>query len=162
MIRSLVMWIERSSEEWLNWMAPMAYQAALLVIAVWLICACARRASPRSGKPVAGATVSVERWRQAQARIATFRTDGEGRFEWSWAPSDRVTFLIRCLGYKRMGLTLGPRPEPHRVTLEPVPTKENDGGAPPDPRRPGYDPFKIFRRLSDAGRGAKNAASGVG
>ena len=74
-------------------------------------------------------------------------TDDDGQFEWGFAPEEPVVVEVRAVGYERATRALAPRDEPHRIMLAPPPPAKEDDRFPPGHRRPGYDPFRIFRRL---------------
>jgi RNA polymerase sigma factor (sigma-70 family) len=53
----------------------------------------------RKGEPLAGASVSVDFWREHQTLDWQTRTDDEGDFHWDHAPSDAVSISISLEGY---------------------------------------------------------------
>ncbi len=74
----------------------------------------------RSGKPIAGVTVSPETWRAH--RTLEFRADTgpDGRFEWRNAPGDAVPYGISKAGYiSRWGVELPPTGAEQVITLDP-------------------------------------------
>jgi len=103
-----------------------------------------------AGSPVAGAVVHVRGWRGQGARLVSTKTDKDGHFECILAPDTPVTAEVRADGFLPTSAELSLGSQTDTITLTPVPKKEAQDGEPPDRRRPGYDPFRIFRRLSHA------------
>ncbi|MEO1088338.1 MAG: carboxypeptidase-like regulatory domain-containing protein, partial [Acidobacteriota bacterium] len=80
------------------------------------------------GEPVPNATVSIARWRGANALYnhrhpnvpdseVPRKTDKQGLFLWSWAPADAVTYRIWAKGYASQQVTLVATEAEHTVTL---------------------------------------------
>jgi len=95
------------------------------------------------GEPVSGAALLVARSvRLPWKRLVKLRTDEQGRFEWLSAPDRAVLFTVYRRGFVPTASRLTPRDESHFIKLKPVEAGPRNG------RRPGYDPFKIFRSIS--------------
>jgi RNA polymerase sigma factor (sigma-70 family) len=72
------------------------------------------------GKPVAGATVDVERWREFRALEWKTRTDANGRFVWNEAPADEVQFNVRARGYMSVsGFPITAGGDPAKIIVYP-------------------------------------------
>jgi RNA polymerase sigma factor (sigma-70 family) len=72
------------------------------------------------GKPVAGAIVDVEKWRDFRALEWKTRTDANGRFVWNEAPADEVQFNVRARGYMDIsGYPITAGGEPAKIVVYP-------------------------------------------
>ena len=102
------------------------------------------------GQPVRGAMLQLQsrRWPWPGASIVSMETDEEGKFSWSSAPSKAVTFRVLKPGFETVIRRLTPGSSDHLIKLTPAPKPELREKQPNEQRRPGYDPFKIFRRIS--------------
>ncbi len=107
------------------------------------------RVTDTEGQAVAGAYVRAvlsDRWRiYGDSLIA----DQNGRFEWGSAPDAGITYEVSAPGYFLMQPVLQPGENEHVIQLQPRQSRPAEPGQ--DPRRPGYDPFRIFRQISRAG-----------
>ncbi len=75
----------------------------------------------RQGKPVAGATVAADTWRNHRSLDFRVNADKDGRFEWRAAPSDVVLYDVFTTGYmSRRRVALSPNDSERVVTLDPV------------------------------------------
>jgi uncharacterized GH25 family protein len=72
------------------------------------------------GKPIAGANVDVERWREYRALEWKTRTDANGRFVWDEAPADEVQFNVRARGWMGIsGYPITAGGEPAKIVMYP-------------------------------------------
>ena len=72
------------------------------------------------GKPVAGAYVGVDQWRDGQTLDWRTETDPEGRFRWDGAPEDRVRVYAGKTGYRVIrGLEISPSDQDTVIALIP-------------------------------------------
>ena len=77
------------------------------------------RVVDRTGKPIPGAYVAVDRWRGQQVLEWRSETDAEGRFLWDGAPGDRVLIGIGKDGYKSADeVSVGPSDNEVVFTLD--------------------------------------------
>lgn len=100
------------------------------------------------GGPVAGAYVRAvlhSRWRIYADWLIT---DQDGRFVWASAPDAAIPYEVFASGYIPARPLLRPEEKEHIIQLQPKQEAPVQPGQ--DPRRPGYDPFRIFRRISRA------------
>ena len=77
------------------------------------------RVVDESGKPVADALISLEKWKDI-LRLGYIRTDADGRFVWTSAPPDPVTASISKMGYARQSIALAPSDDEKKFVLHEV------------------------------------------
>jgi beta-lactamase regulating signal transducer with metallopeptidase domain/protocatechuate 3,4-dioxygenase beta subunit len=81
-----------------------------------------------SGKPVAGAFVRLEGWKGIKSlhnhdhpnvhdTKVPRQADGDGLWEWTWAPDDPVKLLVYSKGFTNSKLEVGPGQSPRTVVL---------------------------------------------
>jgi len=74
----------------------------------------------RQGKPVAGATVAADTWREHRSLEFRVDTGTDGRFEWRAAPGDVVLYDLFKKGYmSRRHVALAPSGADQTITLGP-------------------------------------------
>jgi RNA polymerase sigma factor (sigma-70 family) len=72
------------------------------------------------GKPIARASVELEKWRDSRAVEWKTTTDAQGRFVWREAPADelQLTVFVRGMG-RVMGFKVTPGGEPAKIVVYP-------------------------------------------
>jgi thiol-disulfide isomerase/thioredoxin/protocatechuate 3,4-dioxygenase beta subunit len=89
------------------------------------------RVVDRSGKPIPGVNVSIDKWRRGESLYnhrhssvldtqIPFKTDESGLYLWSWAPGDAVTYQFWKEGYTRLKVDLTATGSEQTVTLQSI------------------------------------------
>jgi beta-lactamase regulating signal transducer with metallopeptidase domain/protocatechuate 3,4-dioxygenase beta subunit/thiol-disulfide isomerase/thioredoxin len=80
-------------------------------------------------KPIPGAQVSIAGWKGIKSlhnhnhpnvhdTKVPRQTDGDGIWEWTWAPDDPVKLQVHAKGFTSSGLEIGPGQSPHTIVLK--------------------------------------------
>lgn len=114
-------------------------------------------------KPVANATVSIERWQNVTGLGVYLRTDAEGRFAWNDAPPDAVTLAAHKQGYPEaptIEFTAGE--QECRIALKPASVVNVAGTVLDDATGKPIDRFRVYVTATGAnGRTWLAEASGA-
>ncbi len=102
-----------------------------------------------AGEPLAGVRLQAFSHRIPSTPIATFSTDSDGRFMWATAPDWHVELRLEKAGYSPKSIRVTAGEKEQEIRLQPAGAPKSRPTAPRKKmRRRGYDPWKIFRRLS--------------